>query len=174
MKASSSQGPSKTTHLAVSSSSTSLLPPPTWSPWQLCRDLHHSSKFLPRPYSAPCAYQQLITASCATALLPSGKLAPTTGDALGPLLLGAGVTGTGGNRAYKEKSTWSCVGWGLNHNIYSFLYHLTVIKYFRFFNIKTKLDACRASNGQADHAQNRSQGCPLSKQIINATFSHAS
>lgn len=47
-----------------------------------------------------------------------------------------------------------------------FLYHLTVNKDFRFFDIKTKFHACRAGNGQAQQMPNtETQSCPLSKHL---------
>lgn len=95
VKISSTQGPSRTTHLAdrrqeihkylhSTSSHRHLC---SVAPCRLCRDLWLSSKLLSRPYSLPCEYWQLVTLSF--------------------------VTGMGKNKEYKEKTTRAHVGWGL-------------------------------------------------------------
>jgi len=80
LKMSSSRGPSRTTHPAVSRQELpQCLPSPTSShphisrsaPCQLCRDPHLSSNLLPRPYSLLCAYWKLITAAFANCISSS-------------------------------------------------------------------------------------------------------
>lgn len=98
-----------------SSPSPSLLPPTTLIPaaWLLASSAE-TLIFLPT-FCQDHTHYPVHTGSLSlllllTAFLPCGKLRPMIGAALGPLLLGAGVTGIGGNKAYKEKTTRACVG----------------------------------------------------------------